>query len=65
MRIIFFSFLLKNVCCSKVLLMSNHNICFQCLPAEFTLTELGFNDKSTLVGHFVLSLREREKTDSR
>ena len=26
---------------------------------------LGFNDKSTLVGHFVLSPREREKRDSR
>ena len=27
--------------------------------------ELGFNDRSTLVGHFVLSPREREKRDSR
>ena len=45
--------------------MSNHNICFQCLPAQFTLTELGFNDKSILVGHFVPSPREREKTDRR
>ena len=26
---------------------------------------LGFNDTSTLVGHFVLSPREREKKDSR
>ena len=26
---------------------------------------LGFNDTSTLVGHFVLSPREREKRDSR
>ena len=26
---------------------------------------LGFNDKSTLVGHFVSSPREREKRDSR
>ena len=26
---------------------------------------LGFNDTSTLVGHFVLSPREGEKTDSR
>ena len=25
----------------------------------------GFNDTSTLVGHFVLSLREREKRDRR
>ena len=26
---------------------------------------LGFNDMSTLVGHFVSSAREREKRDSR
>ena len=26
---------------------------------------LGFNDMSTLVGHFMLSPREREKRDSR
>ena len=32
---------------------------------SFTLTELGFNDTSTLVGHFVSSTREREKRDSR
>ena len=29
------------------------------------LTELGFNDTSTLVGHFVSSPREREKRDRR
>ena len=29
------------------------------------LTVLGFNDTSTLVGHFVSSPREREKRDSR
>ena len=29
------------------------------------MTELGFNDMITLVGHFVLSPREREKRDSR
>ena len=29
------------------------------------LIVLGFNDKSTLVGHFVTSPREREKRDSR
>ena len=29
------------------------------------LIELGFNNMSTLVGHFVLSPREREKRDSR
>ena len=29
------------------------------------MTVLGFNDTSTLVGHFVLSPREREKRDRR
>ena len=29
------------------------------------LIVLGFNDKSTLVGHFVLSPKEREKKDRR
>ena len=29
------------------------------------LIELGFNDTSTLVGHFVSSPREREKRDRR
>ena len=29
------------------------------------LIELGFNDPSTLVGHFVLSPKEREKKDRR
>ena len=32
---------------------------------EITLIELGFNDTSTLVGHFVSSPREREKIDRR
>ena len=31
----------------------------------FRLIVLGFNDTSTLVGHFVLSPREREKSDRR
>ena len=31
----------------------------------FRLIELGFNDTSTLVGHFVSSPREREKKDRR
>ena len=31
----------------------------------FKLIELGFNDTSTLLGHFVSSLREREKRDRR
>ena len=30
-----------------------------------TLIELGFNDTSTFLGHFVLSPREREKRDRR
>ena len=40
-------------------------------PFEYQLmghtfvTELGFNDTSTLVGHFVSSPREREKRDRR
>ena len=29
------------------------------------LIELGLNDKSTLVGHFMSSLKEREKRDRR
>ena len=33
--------------------------------ADFFLIELGFNDTSTLVGHFVSSPREREKIDRR
>ena len=32
---------------------------------DFFLIELGFNDTSTLVGHFVSSPREREKKDRR
>ena len=31
----------------------------------FVLVVLGFNDMSTLVGHFVSSQREREKRDRR
>ena len=33
--------------------------------AFFFLIVLGFNDTSTLVGHFVSSPREREKRDRR
>ena len=29
------------------------------------LTEFGFNDRSTLIGHFVSSPREREKRNKR
>ena len=32
---------------------------------KIDLIELGFNDTSTLEGHFVSSPREREKRDSR
>ena len=32
---------------------------------QFRLIVLGFNDMSTLVGHFVSSPREREKRDSK
>ena len=39
--------------------MCNDNMCF------LWLIVLGFNDTSTLVGHFVLSPREREKRDRR
>ena len=35
------------------------------LPMFLCLNMLGFNDTSTLVGHFVLSPREREKRDRR
>ena len=35
------------------------------LIASRALIELGFNDTSTLVGHFVSSPREREKRDRR
>ena len=45
---------------SEALLLSTHNIHF-CRD----LIVLGFNDTSTLMGHFVSSPREREKRDSR
>ena len=35
------------------------------LEHVFEFIVLGFNDMPTLVGHFVLSLREREKRDRR
>ena len=35
------------------------------LEALITMTVLGFNDTSTLVGHFVSSPRERENRDRR
>ena len=35
------------------------------LSCNLTLIVLGFNDTSTLVGHFVSSPREREKRDRR
>ena len=36
-----------------------------CIVGTGFLIELGFNDMSTLVGHFVSSPREREKRDRR
>ena len=35
------------------------------MPNDLRLIVLGFNDTSTLEGHFVLSPREREKTERR
>ena len=35
------------------------------MPEQIVLIVLGFNDTSTLVGHFVSSPREREKRDRR
>ena len=37
----------------------------QVMTFDFDLIVLGFNDTSALVGHFVLSPREREKRDRR
>ena len=39
--------------------------CIFLLNLEVEGTVLGFNDTSTLVGHFVSSPRDREKRDSR
>ena len=39
--------------------------CFLTYFKSFWLIVLGFNDTSTLVGHFVSSPREREKRDRR
>ena len=45
---------------------SNIEIVFMLFQCSYIfLLVLGFNDMSTLVGHFVLSLRERKKRDSR
>ena len=46
----------------QALLSSKKKI--QMLFAAVALFVLGFNDTSTLVGHFVSSPREREKRDS-
>ena len=43
-------------------LMTNSSLC---LSSRRLLIVLGFNDTSTLVGHFVSSPREREKRDRR
>ena len=39
--------------------------CFVTGQRVIDLIELGFNDTSTFVGHFVSSSREREKRDRR
>ena len=39
--------------------------CFLCKLSSTQLIVLGFNDTSTLVGHFVSYPREREKRDRR
>ena len=52
---------------SVSLLMVNvqaNNICHKMLSLNW-LVVLGFNNMSTLVGHFVSSPRDREKTDRR
>ena len=46
----------------------NHKIKMAAIPIygkNPSLIVLGFNDTSTLVGHFVSSPREREKSDRR
>ena len=45
--------------------MSNSLDPNQLASEDLILIELGFNDMSTLVGHFVSSPREREKRDRR
>ena len=51
----------------QVHLIITHNICYyeEIRKMILDLIELGFNDTSTLVGHFVSSPREREKIDRR
>ena len=53
---------------SEALLMSTHNTFSWRTKKNINtirlLMELGFNNTSTLVGHFVLSPRERQKRDS-
>ena len=45
--------------------MAFHNLCLVKRVLFVVLIVLGFNDTSTLVGHFVSSPREREKRDGR
>ena len=46
--------------------LTNDVVSFEQLgPGDFFFIVLGFNNTSTLVGHFVLSPREKEKRDSR
>ena len=57
----FFFFLSKNINVFALFQDRNFNITL----IFFIVVVLGFNDISTIVGHFVLSPREREKRDRR
>ena len=54
--------LLVKICDNSGIIFIFHN---NMLWAVIRLIVLGFNDTSSLVGHFVSSPREREKRDSR
>ena len=59
----------KNVCCGYSLEApckgASNEYPHHMFPWRNILIVLGFNDMSTLVGHFVSSQREREKRDRR
>ena len=46
-------------------ILYNRKFILMATSFRLILIVLGFNDTSTLVGHFVLSPREREKRDSK
>ena len=60
-------FFSKNTCELDIVLTRTVNILTtnELVKLMTFLIELGFNDTSTLVGHFVSSPREREKIDRR